>query len=120
MSHKTGDASAAVEARYIANKHQVQVYMAEWDDTIDDDSDELPEYIMSTIRKSKGFLVNVIGEIVVSMWVGYEIGGAHAMSKPRAKILYNSVNNCPTVVSSLPSIRTRNELDRWIYENILR
>ena len=29
LSHKTGDANAEVEARYIADKHRVQVYMAE-------------------------------------------------------------------------------------------
>ena len=34
LSHKTGDAKALEEARYIAEKHRVQVYMAEWDDQV--------------------------------------------------------------------------------------
>ena len=37
---------------------------------------------MRAIQNSNGFLVNVIAEIAVSMWIGYEIGGAHAMEKP--------------------------------------
>ena len=67
LSHKTGDAKALVEARYIAENHRVQVYMAEWDDQVYGDSAALPDHIMKAIRESNGFLVNVIAEIAASM-----------------------------------------------------
>ena len=114
MSHKTGDQQAEAEAKYIAEKHRVQVYMAEWDDSVQGDSVELPNDIMKAIRKSDGFLVNVIAEIAVSMWIGYEIGGAHAMEKSRAKIMYSQVGRLPSVVGALKTLRNRNELDAWI------
>lgn len=114
MSHKTGDQRAEVEAKYIAEKHRVQVYMAEWDDSVQGDAVELPNDIMKAIRKSDGFLVNVIAEIAVSMWIGYEIGGAHAMEKSRAKIMYSQVGRLPSVVGALETLRSRNELDAWI------
>ncbi len=120
MSHKTGDIRAEDEARYISDRHGVQVYMAEWDDSVDGDSNELPDYIMNAIRECDGFLVNVIAEIVISMWIGYEIGGAHAMQKPRAKIYYDTVYRLPSVVRALESLRTRYELDQWIIRNILK
>ncbi len=119
MSHKTDDWKAEREAEYIVNTHRVMVYMAEWDDNVDTDSDELPDYIMTTILDSDGFLVNVTAAIAVSMWIGYEIGGAHAMQKPRARIMYNWVNNSPTVVRALERLRDRGELDEWICENVL-
>ncbi|MDE0554055.1 MAG: hypothetical protein OXI24_07575 [Candidatus Poribacteria bacterium] len=118
MSHKTGDRQAETEARYISKKHLLQVYMVEWDDSVYGDSNELPNHIMMAIRKSDGFLVNVIAEIAVSMWVGYEIGGAHAMQKARAKIMYNEVRRLPSVVGALETLHTRYELDRWIMRNI--
>ena len=119
MSHKTGDIQAVAEAQYIARKHEVGVYMAEWDDDVCGDSNELPDYIMSAIRKSDGFLVNVIAEIAVSMWIGYEIGGAHAMEKSRAKIMYNEVRRLPSVVGALEALRSRSALDRWIVTKVL-
>ena len=119
MSHKTGDDQAVAEARYIARIYRVQVYMAEWDDNVDGDSNQLPDYIMSAIRKSDGFLVNVIAEIAVSMWIGYEIGGAHAMQKDRAKVMYSDVGRLPSVVAALTSLRNRRELDWWIKTYIL-
>lgn len=118
MSHKTGDRQAEVEAKYIAKEHLVQVYMAEWDDDVQDDSDKLPGHIMKAIRKSDGFLVNVVAEIAVSMWIGYEIGGAHAMEKSRAKIMYRQVGRLPSVVGALATLHNRNELDRWITRNV--
>lgn len=114
MSHKTGDRQAEIEAKYISNKHQLQVYMAEWDDDAYGDSSELPNHIMMAIRKSDGFLVNVIAAIAVSMWVGYEIGGAHAMEKVRAKIMYKEVRRLPSVVGALETLRSRPEVDLWI------
>lgn len=114
MSHKTGDHRAEGEARYISNKHQLQVYMAEWDADVDGDSHELPDHIMTAIRKSDGFLLHVIEAIAVSMWVGYEIGGAHAMGKSRAKIMYTGVRRLPSVVGALKTLRSRTELDLWI------
>lgn len=118
MSHKTGDKQAEAEARYIAEKHRVQVYMAEWDDNVQGDSVELPNDIMKAIRKSDGFLVNVVAAIAVSMWIGYEIGGAHAMEKSRAKIMYNRVGGLPSVVGALKTLSDRNELDAWIVRNV--
>ena len=118
MSHKTGDLEAEREARYISAEHRVQVYMTEWDDNVQGDSNELPDHIMTAIRKSNGFLVNVIAEIAVSMWIGYEIGGAHAMEKSRAKLMYNDVRSLPSVVGALRSLRSRNELDLWIRTNV--
>ena len=119
MSHKTGDDRAEKEARYISDRHKVKVYMAEWDDSVDGDSNQLPDHIMDSIRKSEGFLVNVIPAISVSMWVGYEIGGAHAMRKARAKIMYTEVGRLPSVVGALTSLRSRVALDRWITTNVL-
>ena len=81
MSHKTGDDQAEREAKRITRQHRVEVYMAEWDDAVVGDSNQLPDHIMNAIRRSKGFLVSVIPAIAESMWVGYEIGGAHAMQK---------------------------------------
>ena len=114
LSHKTGDAKALEEARYIAERHRVQVYMAEWDDQVYGDSPALPDHIMKAIRESNGFLVNVIAEIAASMWIGYEIGGAHAMRKARAKLMYEPIPRLPSVVGALNSLRNRSELDRWI------
>ena len=114
MSHKTGDTKAQVEARYIVDKHHVHVYMAEWDDRVYGDSAVLPEHIMHAIRLSDGFLLNVIPEIGKSMWIGYEIGGAHAMRKSRAKIMLEPVGNLPSVVDALRPLENRGELDRWI------
>ena len=114
MSHKTGDRQAEQEANYISNQHGVQVYMVEWDDNIQGDSNELPYYIMFAIRKSDGFLVNVIPNLAVSMWVGYEIGVAHAMEKPSAKIMYSQMLGLPSVVGALSTLHSRSGLDRWI------
>ena len=88
--------------------------MAEWDDEVYGDSTALPDHIMKAIRQSNGFLVNVIAEIAVSMWIGYEIGGAHAMGKSRAKIMYAQVPRLPSGVGALSSLRNRGELDRWV------
>ena len=118
LSHKTGDAKALDEARYISVKHRVQVYMAEWDDEVYGDSPALPDHIMKAIRESNGFLVNVIAEIAASMWIGYEIGGAHAMRKARAKLMYEPVRKLPSVVGALIPLRNRGELDRWIVREI--
>ena len=114
LSHKTGDMKAQYEARYIADKHHVEVYMAEWDNRVYGDSADLPDHIMNAIQRSEGFLLNVIREIGTSMWIGYEIGGAHAMGKLQAKIMYELVGRLPSVVDVLPSLRNRNELDSWV------
>ena len=118
MSHKTGDRQAEEEAKYINRRHRVEVYLVEWDDNTEDNSDRLPEHIMDAIRKSDGFLVHVIAEIAVSMWIGYEIGGAHAMGKSRAKIMYNRVSRLPSVVNVLESLHSRIALDLWIEREV--
>lgn len=119
MSHKTGDARAAADARYIADTHRVDVYMAEWDAAVAGDSDELPGHIMNAIRKSDGLLVSVIAAIAESMWIGYEIGGAHAMRMDLARIMHEEVGRLPSVVSALEPLRSRSALDRWIRVNVL-
>ena len=119
LSHKTGDRSAEEEAQYISAEHGVQVYMAEWDDDVSGDTTELPNYIMKAIESSDGFLVHVIPRVVISMWIGYEIGGAHAMGKIRAKTMYRHVYGLPSVVGALPTLRDRTQLDRWIVTHIL-
>ena len=119
MSHKTGDKQAESDAEYIAQTHGVQVYVAEWDDQVDGDSKELPDYIMNAIRESDAFLVSVIEEIRISMWIGYEIGGAHALQKSRARIMHNYVRSLPSVVEALESLWTRDGLDLWIRRNVL-
>ncbi|MCY4589996.1 MAG: hypothetical protein OXE86_05400 [Alphaproteobacteria bacterium] len=118
MSHTTGDIQAEQEANYISKKHHLLVYMAEWDDDVQGDSNELPNHIMAAIRKSDGFLVNVVAEIAISMWIGYEIGGAHAMEKSRAKIMYRTIYKLPSVVGALASLSNRDELDQWIRKHI--
>ncbi len=118
MSHKTGDPQAEKEAKYISNKHRVYVYMTEWDNYVEGDSYKLPEYIMNNIRICDGFLVSVTEEIAVSMWIGYEIGGAHAMEKPRAKIMYKDVPRLPSVVGALNSLGNRDQLDKWVIDNV--
>ena len=119
MSHKTGDSRAEREADYIAERHGLKVYMAEWDDEVGGDSDEVPEHIMDAIRKSDGFLVNVTAAISNSMWIGYEVGGAHAMGKTRAKIMYTQVFGLPSVVRGLETLGSRTVLDRWIETKVL-
>lgn len=114
LSHKTGDDTAEIVARHIADEYHVEVYLAEWDDRIYGDSIGLPNHIMRAIRLSDGFLLNVIPEIGDSMWIGYEIGGAHAMNKSRAKIMFRPVEKLPSVVDALRPIRNRGELDLWI------
>lgn len=116
LSHKTGDPTAVNVANYISGKHKnVRVYMAEWDDGIPETAEnELPDRIMDAIQESEGFLVNVTDPIVVSMWVGYEIGGAHALQKPRAKFMTSHVSKLPSVVSALRTLHDFDALDVWI------
>lgn len=118
MSHKTGDVQAEIEANYIAVKHKVAVYMAEWDENVVSDSILLPDYIMYAIRASDAFLVHVIAQIANSMWIGYEIGGAHAMEMSRAKIMYKALPLLPSVVGALETLGSRSVLDSWIEENV--
>ena len=101
-------------------QHAVSVYMAEWDDRVDSDSMELPDYIMGAIRSSSGFLVNVTAAIAASMWIGYEIGEAHAMELSRAKIMTNRVPTLPSVVAALDSLSGCSALDHWIRSRVLR
>lgn len=118
MSHKTDDPGAETEARYIQRTLGVKVYMAEWDDNVHGDSMALPEYIMRVIGVSEAFLVHVIDEIKVSMWIGYEIGGAHAKNKPRAKIMYHSVSGLASVVEVLETLDCRCRLVRWLGRHV--
>lgn len=118
MSHKTGDTDAECEARYIQRKLGLKVYMAEWDADVHGDSNALPAYIMRAIDVSEAFLVHVIDAIKVSMWLGYEIGGAHAMAKPRAKIMYRTVGGLPSVVDVLDTLDRRSELVWWLQQHV--
>lgn len=118
MSHKTGDTGAECEARYIQRKLGLKVYMAEWDSNVHGDSNALPDYIMRAIEESRAFLVHVIDEIKVSMWIGYEIGGAHAKDKPRAKIMYRRVGGLPSVVRVLDTLDSRPGLVTWLRPHV--
>ena len=119
MSHKTGDRDAGRLADHIFGRHGVYVYMAEWDDDITDHSaGNLPDHLMEKIKESDGFLVNVTSQIAVSMWVGYEIGGAHALDKPRAKYDHTSVL-LPSVVEALETLTSLLDLSGWIEKHIL-
>ena len=117
MSHKTGDAAAETEARYISSRHNVAVYMAEWDSNIPNPAYVgLPSYIKRVIKASVGFLVHVIDQIKHSMWVGYEVGVAHTFGRPRAKITFNvkPVPALPAVVGALKPLKNRAKLGSWI------
>ena len=118
MSHKTGDTQAEREATRISKEHKIGVYMAEWDKNIVGDSEEMPEYIMNAIRNCRAFLVHVDSSISDSMWIGYEIGGAHVMHKQRAKIMYKKVFDLPSVVKTLKSLEDTYDVDKWIRENV--
>jgi len=118
MSHKTGDTQAEREAQYIQFMLDVKVYMAEWDPNVHGDSSALPDYIMRAIDASQAFLVHVIDEIKASMWVGYEIGGAHAKEKPRAKIMYRTVGGLPSVVRVLETLPSRCRLVMWLQHHV--
>ncbi|MDE0373991.1 MAG: hypothetical protein OXI73_15810 [Rhodospirillales bacterium] len=118
ISHKTNDSHAEDLARYITRQHRIVTYLAEWDPTVNPNSITLPDYILTQIRTSRGFLVSVRPQIAISMWVGYEIGVAHAQSVPRAKIVFDHVTTMPTVVEALDALRSRPELDAWIRTNV--
>ena len=75
---------------------------------------------MTHIRTSHGFLVSVRPQIAISMWVGYEVGGAHAHGVPRAKLLFDATHGMPTVVEALDPLRSRPELDAWITTYVKR
>ncbi len=118
VSHKTNDSHAEDVAQYITRRHRIVTYLAEWDPNVDPDSRRLPDYIMAQIRTSQGFLVSVRPQIAISMWVGYEIGGAHAHRVSRAKLVFDAVHGMPSVVDALDALRSRSELDTWITINV--
>ena len=118
ISHKTNDSHAEALALYITQKHRLVTYLAEWDPNANPSSPTLPDYIMTQIRTSRGFLVSVRPQIAISMWVGYEIGGAHAHGVPRAKLVFSAVGSMPSVVEALHALRSRQQLDAWITTNI--
>ena len=124
MSHKTGDAAAENVARHISSTENVAVYMAEWDSNIPNPAYVgLPDYILRVIKASVGFLVHVIDEIRHSMWVGYEVGVAHAFNKPRARIMYNvspksPAPALPAVVSVLLPLDDCAQLSAWVIAHL--
>ena len=118
ISHKTNDRHAEELAQYITRRHRIVTYLAEWDPSANPNSPTLPDHIMHHIRTSQGFLVSVRPQIAISMWVGYEIGGAHAHGVPRAKMVFNPVPAMPSVLEAIPALRSRPELDAWIIANV--
>jgi len=120
ISHKTNDSQAEDLARYITRQHGIITYLTEWDPNVTHDSLALPDYIMREIQISQGFLVNVRPQIVISMWVGYEIGGAHAHGVPSAKMMFSPVSGMPSVVEALESLKCYPDLDDWITSHVLR
>ena len=115
LSHKTED-SATAEAlgQYIYNTYSVWVYLTKWDDNVESDDVALPDYIMYQIRACNGLLVSVTTRISVSMWVGYEIGGAHAMQKNLARYMHYNLPTLPSVVAALRPIESYSDLGNWI------
>ena len=101
ISHKTNDHKAEDLAEYITRQHHIVTYLAEWDPGVNPNSPTLPDYIMNHIRTSQGFLVSVRPQIAISMWVGYEIGGAHAHRVPRAKMVFDPVPAMPSVLEAI-------------------
>ena len=118
VSHKTNDTHAEAVAQYITRQHGIVTYLAEWDPNVNPTSLALPDYIMTHIRTSNGFLVSVRPQIAISMWVGYEIGGAHAHGVPRAKVVFTPVPTMPSVLEALEPLRSNQELDTWIRTNV--
>ena len=118
ISHKTNDHHAENLARDITRRHRLVTYLAEWDPNANTNSPSLPNYIMGQIHTSQGFLVSVRPQIAISMWVGYEIGGAHAYGVPRAKIMFNAPGPMPSVVEALKALHNRSQLDAWITTNV--
>lgn len=92
--------------------------MAERDGTITKPrSLALPGYIMQAIGARRGRLVHVIARIVDSMRIGYEVGGAHALRKSRARIMYSAgvpAPPLPAVVGALDPLPNQAALDSWI------
>ena len=119
ISHKTHDSQAEEVARYITSQHGIITYLAEWDPNFRHDSLALPDYIMREIQVSHGFLVNARPQIAVSMWVGYEIGGAHAHEGPSAKMMFSQVSGMPSVVEALKSLKSYLDLDEWIRSHVV-
>ena len=120
ISHKTNDPQVEDLARYITIQHGIITYLAEWDPNVWHDSLALPDYIMREIRNSQGFLVKVRPQIAISMWVGYEIGGAHAHGVPSAKMMFSHVSGMPSVVEALKSLMSYPDLDNWIGSHVSR
>ena len=118
MSHKTGDTAAESEAKRITKTHRVIVYMAEWDPGVTPSSNKLPDYLLRHIHISHGFLVHVSRPISISMWVGYEIGGAHAFGVKRARVEKSSAGLLPTVLSALEKLSNNYEVDQWIRTHV--
>ena len=117
MSHKTYDLDADRLARHIWSNLNAAVYMAEWDGRIQNpNSLALPPYIMKAIDASRGLLVHVIAKITTSMWIGYEVGVAHALGKPRASITYNARQpvSLPAVIGALHSLGSQLDVDAWV------
>lgn len=115
LSHKTEDsANAEALGEYIYNTYGAWAYLTKWDDNVESDDVALPDYIMYRIRACNGLLVSVTTRISVSMWVGYEIGGAHAMQKNLARYMHYNLPILPSVVAALPSIESYADLGNWI------
>ena len=115
LSHKTEDsANAEALGEFIYNTYRVWVYLTKWDDNVESDGVELPNYIMYQIRACNGLLVSVTTRISVSMWVGYEIGGAHAMQKNLARYMHDDLPTLPSVVAALPPLESYSDLGNWI------
>lgn len=114
LSHKTNDPTADALAELISRNYGATVYMAEWDDDMPDSQGTLPSYLMEKIRECDGFLVNVSSKIAVSMWIGYEIGGAHALSKSRAKYFPTHIPHLPSVLDDLRKLSDPTTLEHWV------
>ena len=75
---------------------------------------------MHNILTSRGSPVNFRPQIVLSMWDGWEIGGADGHSVPCGEMVLSCVRALPTVVEVLPALDGYQELDDRITRNVLR
>ena len=121
LSHKTGDLAAEDLAKWLAKMFSIVVYMAEWDPNVTSDSPSLPEYIKRQIKTSNGFLVCANPQIVISMWVGYEIGIANAFLVPSARVTKSYTDRkLPSVVYALTKLSTDTEIEIWVRKHVRR
>ena len=118
--HKTNNPFAENSDKYLTLQHRVVNYLPGCDPNAESNSPKLPDYIIHHFRTRHGFLVGVRPQIMISMRVGCEIGGAHTPSVRHAKFMLSRAHGLPTVIEALPTLDGHRELDEWITTIVLR